>query len=99
MCSVKFLKKSIKNWENVFISAQNGPYIVVDLIPHSHDGLHDTIEIIESCEKMGIDVTMFTRCGYTPKAGDGIRMGRYFHYMQATTKEIVDDLKVYSETL
>jgi hypothetical protein len=41
---------------------------------------------------MGIDASIFTR-SYPTKEADGIRMGRYFYFMQETTKEILNDLK------
>ena len=90
---VKFLDYISKNYNDVIVEAQGGPYIEVDLIPDGHDGLHEVVEIVESCNRRGIDVAIFTRHGYTSKVGDGIRMGRYFYYMQETTKEILQDLK------
>ena len=69
-----------ENYDNIIVQANDGPYIVIDLIPNSHDGVHDLNEIIESCNKMNIDITMFTR-SYVQDIFDGIRMGRYFYYM------------------
>lgn len=89
---IKLLEYIIKNYDKVVIPAQGGEFIEIDLIPGSHDGLHDLSEIIESCEKMNIDPTMFTR-SYPNKIGDGIRMGRYMYFMQETTKDILADLK------
>lgn len=82
-----------KHWETVFVNAQGGPYIVIDVIPHGHDGLYQLSDFVDGCEMMGIDWTMFTR-SYPMKVGDGIRMNRYMHYMQETTKQIMEDLKV-----
>jgi len=88
----KLLDYISKNYSDVVKPAQGGECIVVDLIPGSHDGLHDLVEILDSCDERGLDVTMFIR-SYPMKTGDGIRMGRYMHYMQETTKEILSDLK------
>jgi len=92
---LKLLDYISKNYENVVKSAQGGEYIEIDLIPNSHDGLHDLPEILECCEKNGIDVYMFLR-SYPMDIGDGIRMGRYMYYMQKTTKAILDDLKNFN---
>jgi hypothetical protein len=81
-----------RNYENVVKPAQGGEYIEIDLIPNSHDGLHDLPEILEYCEKKNMDVRMFMR-SYPTENGDGIRMGRYWYYMQKTTKAILNDLK------
>jgi hypothetical protein len=89
---IKLLEYITKNYDKVVIPAKYGEFIEIDLIPGSHDGLHDLSEIIESCEKMNIDTTMFTR-SYPNKIGDGIRMGRYMYFMQETTKDILADLK------
>ena len=91
----KLLKYISKNYENVVIPAQGGEYIEIDLIPNSHDGLHELPEIMEYCQKKGIDVYMFTH-SYPMDIGDGIRMGRYMYYMQKTTKHILDDLKRFN---
>lgn len=88
---IKLLTYISENYKDVVNPAKNGEYIKIDLIPNSHDGLHDLVEIIESCKNMNLDVTMFLK-SYTPKIGDGIRMGRYFYFMQETTKEILSDL-------
>lgn len=95
---LKLLDYISKNYENVVKPAQGGEYIEIDLIPNSHDGLHDLPEILEYCEKNNMDVRMFMR-SYPTENGDGIRMGRYWYYMQKTTKLILDDLKKFnSET-
>ena len=88
----KFLNYISKNYDTVVKPAKGGEYIEIDLIPNSHDGLHDLPEILQYCDKMNIDVRMFTR-SYPKKIGDGIRMGRYFYYMQETTRDILIELK------
>ena len=92
---LKLLDYISKNYENVVKPAQGGEYIEIDLIPNSHDGLHDLPEILEYCEKNNMDVRMFMR-SYPTENGDGIRMGRYWYYMQKTTKAILDDLKIFN---
>ena len=92
---LKLLDYISKNYENVVKPAQGGEYIEIDLIPNSHDGLHDLPEILEYCEKNNMDVRMFMR-SYPSENGDGIRMGRYWYYMQKTTKKILDDLKNFN---
>ena len=92
---LKLLDYISKNYENVIKPAQGGEYIEIDLIPNSHDGLHDLPEILEYCEKNNMDVRMFMR-SYPSEIGDGIRMGRYWYYMQKTTKMILDDLKNFN---
>ena len=92
---LKLLDYISKNYENVVKPAQGGEYIEIDLIPNSHDGLHELPEILEYCEKNGLDVYMFIR-SYPMDIGDGIRMGRYMYYMQKTTKAILDDLKNFN---
>ena len=89
---LKLLDYIAKNYDNVVRQTQGGEYIEIDLIPNSHDGLHELTEIVEYCEKMGIDGYMFTR-SYPMDIGDGIRMDRYMYFMQKTTKEILKDLK------
>lgn len=89
---LKLLDYINKNYNNVVKPAKGGEYIEIDFIPNSHDGLHDLIEIIESCDKNDIDVTMFIR-SYSMNEGDGIRMGRYMYFMQKTTKEILKNLQ------
>ena len=92
---LKLLDYISKNYENVVKPAQGGEYIEIDLIPNSHDGLHELPEILEYCEKNNMDVRMFMR-SYPSEIGDGIRMGRYWYYMQKTTKMILDDLKNFN---
>jgi len=92
---LKLLDYISKNYENVVKPIQGGEYIEIDLIPNSHDGLHDLPEILEYCEKNNMDVRMFMR-SYPSEIGDGIRMGRYWYYMQKTTKVILDDLKNFN---
>ena len=92
----KLLDYISKNYEKVVKPAQGGEYIEIDLIPNSHDGLHKVEEILEYCEKNNIDVKMFMR-SYPSENGDGIRMGRYWYYMQKTTKQILDDLKSFEK--
>lgn len=92
---LKLLDYISKNYENVVKPAQSGEYIEIDLIPNSHDGLHDLPEILEYCEENNMDVRMFMR-SYPSENGDGIRMGRYWYYMQKTTKMILDDLKNFN---
>ena len=92
---LKLLDYISKNYENVVKPAQGGEYIEIDLIPNSHEGLHDLPEILEYCEKNNMDVRMFMR-SYPSEIGDGIRMGRYWYYMQKTTKMIMDDLKKFN---
>lgn len=87
---LKLLEYISKNYD-VVKSAQGGEYIEIDLIPNSHDGLHDLQEIIDYCTKTGLNIYTFTR-SYPMDIGDGIRMGRYMYYMQKTTKQILDDL-------
>lgn len=89
---VKLLEYVKQNYESVVKQAQGGEYIEIDLIPGSHDGLHDLQEAVSSCDKLGIDVTMLTR-SYPVGVGDGIRMGRYLYFMQQTTRDILKDLK------
>jgi len=93
---LKLLDYISKNYENVVKPAQGGEYIEIDLIPNSHDGLHDLPEILEYCDKNNMDVRMFMR-SYPSENGDGIRMGRYWYYMQKTTKMILDDLKNFNQ--
>jgi hypothetical protein len=88
---IKLLEYISENYEDVVKPAIGGEYIEIDLIPDSHDGLHDLLEILPFCEKKGIDLGMFTR-SYQIGIGDGIRMGRYVYYMQETTKQILSDL-------
>tara|TARA_R110000796_G_scaffold248124_1_gene374516 strand:- start:2480 stop:2773 length:294 start_codon:yes stop_codon:yes gene_type:complete len=89
----QFLEYLLKNYDNAVKEAQGGPYIEIDLIPNGDDDKMYTIfDILESCNKMGIDAAMFTR-SYKTKEADGIRMGRYFCFMQETTHEILNDLK------
>lgn len=92
---LKLLDYISKNYENVVKLAHGGEYIEIDLIPNSHDGLHELTEIFGYCEKNGIDIYMFTR-SYPSEIGDGIRMGRYWYYMQKTTKQILDDLRSFN---
>jgi len=93
---LKLLDYISKNYENVVKPAQGGEYIEIDLIPNSHDGLHDLPEILEYCDKNNMDVRMFMR-SYPSENADGIRMGRYWYYMQKTTKMILDDLKNFNQ--
>lgn len=88
---IKLLEYIHKNYDNVVKPTKEEEYIEVDLIPGSHDGLHELTEILEYCNKNDIDVTMFIR-SYPMAIGDGIRMGRYFYFMQETSKEILTDL-------
>ena len=90
---LKLLEYINKN-DNIVKPARGGEYIEIDLIPNSHDGNHDVIEIIESCDKNNVDIAMFIR-SYTMNDGDGIRMGRYMYFMQKTTKEILKDLQTW----
>jgi hypothetical protein len=89
---LKLLEFVSKNYDNVVKPAQGGEYIEIDLIPGSHDGLHNLGEMSEYMDKEGIDPYMFTR-SYKSNDGDGIRMGRYWYFMQKTTAEILSDLK------
>ena len=90
---LKLLEYINKN-DNIVKPARGGEYIEIDLIPNSHDGLHDLPEILEYCEKNNMDVRMFMR-SYPSEIGDGIRMGRYMYFMQKTTKEILKDLQTW----
>lgn len=90
----KFLEYISKNYDNVVKPTIGGEYIVIDLIPNSHDGLHEITEIIDYCDMVGIDVKMFMR-SYPCENGNGIRMNRYYYYMQKTTKKILEDLKTF----
>jgi hypothetical protein len=89
---LKLLNYIGKNFIDVIKPAQGGEYIEIDLIPDGHDGLHDLTDIIDSCNKNGIDIDMLIR-SYPMNFGDGIRMGRYMYFMQETTREILNDLK------
>ena len=91
----KLLEYISNNYDNIVKPARRGgEYIEIDLIPNSHDGLHFATEILEYCENNNIDVRMFMR-SYPSEIGDGIRMGRYYYYMQKTTTKILEDLKIY----
>ncbi len=93
MSKEKLLNYVVKNYDNIVVEAQGGPYIAIDLIPNGDDNkLHTLPELIESCDELDFDITMITNNGYTPKIGDGIRECRYFYFMQETTKEILNDL-------
>lgn len=91
MSKETLLKYVSDNYNSIIKEAIGGPYIEIDLIPDGHDGVHEFNELIDSCNKLNIDTSMLTR-SYYPKIGDGIRMGRYFYFMQQTTKEILEDL-------
>ena len=90
----KLLEYVYDNYDNIVKQGRESQYIEIDLIPNSHDGLHDLPEILEYCNNNNIDVRMFTR-SYSPNVGDCIRMGRYFYYMVETTKQILEDLKKF----
>ncbi len=94
----RLLQYISKNYDNIVKSAQGGEYIEIDLIPNSHDGLHDILEIQEYCEKNDMDVRMFIH-SYPMNIGDGIRMGRYMYYMQETTKCILEDLQLFNHVI
>ena len=82
-----------ENYEKIIKQTIGGEYIEIDLIPNGDDNrLYTLIELIDSCDKTGIDVYMFIRSGYESEVGDGIRMGRYWYFMQKTTKKILNDL-------
>ena len=86
----------LSNNRDVFIQAQGGPYIEIDLIPEDDRGsnkMYSITEAIESCESRGIDIKMFFHNGYKSNIGDGIRMGRYWYFMQKTTQDILQDLR------
>jgi hypothetical protein len=89
---LKLLDYISKNYNDVVKSSERGQYIEIDLIPNSHNGLHDESEILEYCQKNDMDVRMFMR-SYPTKPGDGIRIGRYWYYMGETTEQILNDLK------
>ena len=92
----KLLEYIDKNYDNVVKQTSDGAYIEIDLIPNSHNGLHDLEEIVEYCDDKKIDGLMFTR-SYPIKVGDGIRMNRYVYYMCETAKQILIDLESYKK--
>jgi hypothetical protein len=90
---IKLLDYISKNYDNVVKQSRNGEYIEIDLIPGSHDDLHELSEILEYCDKNDIDVYMFKH-SYSINNDDGLRMNRYMYYMCDTTKQILNDLKI-----
>jgi len=48
---IKLLEYISENFKDVVKPAIGGEYIEIDLIPDSHDGLHDLLEILPFCEK------------------------------------------------
>lgn len=95
---LKLLEYISKNYDKVVKPGKNGEWIEIDLIPNSHNGVHEITEILEYCNKNNIDIFMLRSYPAVGpyQEGDGIRMGRYMYYMQKTTKEILKDLKVFN---
>ncbi len=89
---LKLLNYISENYETVVKPAEGGEYIEIDMIPNSHDGKHELIEVLDFFRENDIDGLMFTR-SYPMEVGDGIRMGRYMYFMQKTTNKILKDLE------
>ena len=88
----KLLEYISNNYNKVVKPAQGGPYIEIDLVPNGHNGLHEISEVLNYTKSNNIDILMFTR-SYPLLTGDGIRMNRYWYFMQETTKQIIIDMR------
>lgn len=92
-CKLRLLKYIHDNYDKVVITPNFGSYIEIDLNPYGTDGMNHLIDMQIYCNQTGIDMNMFMH-SYPRADGDGIRMNRFYYYMQETTQKILADYEV-----